>query len=262
MRALLLAGGFGSRLRPLTETVPKCLVPIHGRPLLDYWFDLLFEAGIERALVNTHWLAPAVVSHVKSSRWASRLDLVHEAELLGTGGTIYANRAYFSGEAFLIAHADNLVDFSVSALLDAHANRAKGTDLTMLAFETDDPRSCGILECDERGRVTAFHEKVENPPGVLANGAVYVVEDAVVRFIAAKGKPLVDLSTEVLPAFVGRIQMWKTDGYHRDIGTIASLVRAETEFTPRFRRYNSRTRTFIQRCRARQAATIKRIATR
>jgi mannose-1-phosphate guanylyltransferase len=235
MRALLLAGGIGSRLRPLTETVPKCLVPIHGRPLLDYWFDQLFEAGIERALVNTHWLAPAVEAHVRASRWASRLDLVHEPVLLGTGGTINANRDYFGGDAFIVAHADNLVSFSVANLLAAHAGRAADTDITMLAFETDDPRSCGILECDAVGRVKAFHEKVENPPGTLANGAVYVVEETVVHFIAAKGKAFVDFSTEVLPAFVGRIQMWKTDGYHRDIGNIESLKRAEREFVPRQR---------------------------
>jgi mannose-1-phosphate guanylyltransferase len=232
MRALLLAGGIGSRLRPLTDTVPKCLVPIHGRPVLDYWFDLLFDAGIERALVNTHWLAPAVEVHVKASRWSSRLDLVHEPGLLGTGGTMLANRAYFGGHAALIAHADNLVDFSAPAFLDAHAGRASGTVMTMLAFETDDPRSCGILECDNAGRVTAFHEKVENPPGTLANGAVYVVEDKVMTFIAELRRPFVDFSTEVLPAFTGRIQAWKTDGYHRDIGNIASLKQAEAEFKP------------------------------
>jgi mannose-1-phosphate guanylyltransferase len=235
MRALLLAGGIGSRLRPLTNAIPKCLVPIHGRPLLDYWLDLLFVAGIERALINTHWLAPEVEAHVKASRWADRIDLVHEPQLLGTGGTMLANRAYFEGNAALVAHADNLVDFSASAFINAHAQRAVSTVLTMLAFETDDPRSCGILECDDLGRVTAFHEKVDNPPGTLANGAVYIVEDEAMNFIGGLGRSFVDLSTEVLPAFVGRIQVWKTDGYHRDIGNIASLKKAEAEFKSRAR---------------------------
>jgi mannose-1-phosphate guanylyltransferase len=233
MRALLLAGGIGSRLRPLTDTVPKCLVTVQGRPLLDYWLELLFNSGFERILVNTHWLAPVVEAHVALSPWRSRLDLVHEPELLGTGGTMVANRAYYEGKAFLVAHADNLVDFTVAKLLDVHANRASRTVMTMLAFQTDDPRSCGILDCDSEGRVVAFHEKVENPPGTLANGAVYVVEDEVMNFVAGIGRKFVDLSTEVIPAFVGRIQAWETDGYHRDIGNGDSLRRAEAEFRRR-----------------------------
>jgi len=90
MRALLLAAGTGSRLGPVTATTPKCLLKINGRPLLDYWLELLFGAGIERVLINTHWLAEQVDAHVKASRWASRIDLVHEPALLGTGGTVLA----------------------------------------------------------------------------------------------------------------------------------------------------------------------------
>ena len=230
MRALLLAGGIGSRLRPLTLTVPKCLVPIQGRPLLDYWLDLLFAASFERALLNTYWLPDAVRQHIETSPWRDRVDLVHEPNLLGTGGTVLANRAYFGASSFLVAHADNLTDFDVLGLLRAHEKRPPGTAITMLAFTTDDPRSCGILELDERGIVTAFHEKVKNPPGNLANGAVYVFEAEVVEFLVRMGKGVIDLSTEVLPEFLGRILAVPTSGYHRDIGNLASLARAEAEF--------------------------------
>src|ERR1700684_1505944 len=113
MRALLLAPGTGSRLRPLTNTTPKCLAAVHGRPLLDYWLDLVFEGGIQRALVNTHWLAAPGPAPVGASSWRSRVDLVHEDQLLGTGGTILANRDWFGREAFVVAHADNLTDFDV-----------------------------------------------------------------------------------------------------------------------------------------------------
>ena len=99
MRALLLAAGIGSRLRPLTDTTPKCLVPVHGRPLLDYWLDLVFQGGIERVLLNTHWLAPQVYDHVATSRWVARIDLVHEDALLGTGGTVLANRGWFQNRS-------------------------------------------------------------------------------------------------------------------------------------------------------------------
>ncbi|WP_315798934.1 nucleotidyltransferase family protein [Bradyrhizobium sp. SZCCHNRI3043] len=236
MRALLLAAGIGSRLRPLTNTTPKCLVRVHDRPLLDYWLDLVFEGGIERALLNTHWLAEQVRVHVAQSRWRDRIDLVHEDELLGTGGTVLANRAWFGDQPFLVAHADNLTDFDVAGLLSAHRNRPDGCIMTMLAFRTDDPSSCGILELDDQHRVIAFHEKVKNPPGNLANGAVYVFDPAVITDIAALGKPIVDLSTEIIPNYLGRILCVETSGYHRDIGTPESLRRAHLEFNHEPRR--------------------------
>ncbi|WP_315806240.1 MULTISPECIES: nucleotidyltransferase family protein [unclassified Bradyrhizobium] len=230
MRALLLAAGIGSRLRPLTDTKPKCLVHIHGRPLLDYWLDLVFEGGVERALLNTHWLADQVRAHVAESPWRSRIDLVHEDELLGTGGTVLANRDWFGREPFLVAHADNLTDFDVAALIAAHRGRPAGCIMTMLAFRTDDPSSCGILELDRENRVIAFHEKVQNPPGNLANGAVYIFEPEVIEDVAALGKPIVDLSTEIIPNYLGRILCVETAGYHRDIGNPESLRRAHLEF--------------------------------
>jgi len=230
MRALLLAAGIGSRLRPLTDTTPKCLIPIHGRPLLDYWLDLVFEGGIERVLLNTHWLAPQVRAHVGASRWVDRIDMVHEDSLLGTGGTIIANRSWFQERAFLLAHADNLTDFDVTGFVDAHQNRPSGHAITMLGFRTDDPSSCGILELDSTRTVRAFHEKVANPPGNLANGAVYIFEPEVVAAIAGLDKPIVDLSTEIIPGFLGRILCVETAGYHRDIGNAESLRRAHSEF--------------------------------
>lgn len=230
MRALLLAAGLGSRLRPLTDTTPKCLVPIHGRPLLDYWLDLVFEGGVERALINTHWLSEQVEAHVAASPWHAAIDLIHEDELHGTGGTVLANRDWFQNDAFLVAHADNLTDFDVQGLIEAHRARPAGHVMTMLAFRTDDPSSCGILELDRRNTVLAFHEKVENPPGNLANGAVYIFEPEVITDIARLGKPTVDLSTEIIPNYLGRILCVETHGYHRDIGSPASLLRAHIEF--------------------------------
>jgi mannose-1-phosphate guanylyltransferase len=230
MRALLLAAGKGTRLRPLTDTVPKCLVPIHGRPLLAYWLDLLFSAGIERALINTHWLPEQVRGFVATSPWRSRIDLVHETELLGTGGTLLANRAYFGDQSFLVAHADNLSDLDVGAFMAAHRGRPPGCAMTMLAFRTDDPSSCGILELDERGVVRGFHEKVAAPPGNLANGAVYIFEPEVMARIAAHEQRFIDLSVDIIPAFLNRIMAFETPAYHRDIGNAQSLHRAHFEF--------------------------------
>jgi mannose-1-phosphate guanylyltransferase len=230
MRALLLAAGLGTRLQPITRSLPKCLVPIRGRPLMDYWFDRLFASGlVERALVNTHYLARQVEEHVAKSPWAERIDLVYEAELLGTAGTIKANRDYFGNDSFMVAHADNLTTFNVAHFIEAHAARPPSCAMTMLTFRTDDPRSCGIVEVDAAGVVKGFHEKVDNPPGDLANAAVYLLAPEVADFIAGFDKRVIDLSTEVIPHFVGRILVVVDGGYHRDIGTIESLRRAERD---------------------------------
>lgn len=233
MRALLLAAGLGTRLRPLTDTVPKCLAPIHGKPLLDYWLEHLFAADVERVLVNLHWLPDVVRAHVAASPYRDRIDLVHEEVLLGTGGTVLANRAWLEGRSFLLAHADNLTDFDVAGFQARHAARPAGCAMSMLAFRTDIPKTCGILGLGSDGVVESFHEKVENPPGNLANAAVYICEPEITDFIVSLGKPVVDFSTEVIPAFMGRILAVETDGYHRDIGSLESLAAAEREFVPR-----------------------------
>ena len=231
MKALLLAAGLGTRLRPLTETMPKCLVQVQGRPLLDYWLDLIFSGGlIDQAIVNTHYLATQVEAHVASSPWRDRVALVHETKLLGTGGTLKANRSRFPEGDLLLAHADNLTNFDLKGFLAAHKQRPSSAAMTMLAFRTDDPRSCGILELDGEDLVQKFHEKVDRPPGNLANGAVYILTPEVVAAVASVPRSNVDFSTEIIPNFLGRILAVETSAYFRDIGTVESLRRAENEF--------------------------------
>lgn len=233
MKALLLAAGLGTRLRPLTEKVPKCLVPVQGKPLLAYWLELLLADGIDQVLINTHHLAAQVREFRDRSAWRERMTLVHEPELLGTGGTILANRAFFRDEAFLVAHADNLSWFSVTDFLRAHRQRPPPAAMTMMTFETDAPQTCGIVESDGLGLVQAFHEKVAQPPGNRANAAVYIIEPAVVGFLSSLSKPVIDFSTEAIPHFLGRIATFHNSGYHRDIGTPESLRAAEREYQPR-----------------------------
>ncbi|MTJ82584.1 MAG: nucleotidyltransferase family protein [Telmatospirillum sp.] len=232
MRALLLAAGLGTRLRPLTDRIPKCLVPIRGKPLLDYWLDALLTCSeIDRIMINTGYLAEEVRRHVESSRWCDRIDLAHEPRLLGTGGTVHANRAWLTGGPFLVAHADNLSRFDLASFIARHRNRPAAAAITMMTFDTDTPQSCGIVEEDGNGLVIAFHEKKANPPGRRANGAVYIFEPVVSAFLADLKKPVIDLSTEVIPAFLGRICTFHNDVYHRDIGTPESLTRAEHDYS-------------------------------
>ncbi|MDX8414492.1 MAG: nucleotidyltransferase family protein [Mariprofundales bacterium] len=230
MRALLLAGGLGTRLRPLTNHMPKCLVPINGVPLLDYWLNLLLPNGIDTILINTHYLPDAVTQHVVKSPWRDRITLVHEPHLLGTAGTVLTNKTFFQEKAFLVAHADNLTQFDFHAFSQAHLHRAAGIEATMMTFDTDNPQACGIIEHDDRHIVTAFHEKQPNPPGTLANGAIYIFEPLVLTRIDAIKNENPDLSTDILPQLVGKMQYFHNQCYLRDIGSIASLRLAEQEF--------------------------------
>ena len=229
MRALLLAAGLGTRLKPITNTLPKCLVPISGKPLLDYWFEQLKAAGIERFIVNTHYMADKVENHIARSPYSDLTDVIYEKELLNTGGTILANREFFDNEAFMVVHSDNLSICDYSAFIESHKNRNKKAAITMMTFLTDNPHSCGIIELNSDGLVVKFHEKVKNPPSNIANGAVYIMEPEVIDTILSIGKQKVDISLEVIPKYLGRINTFMNDQLHRDIGTIKSYALGQIE---------------------------------
>jgi mannose-1-phosphate guanylyltransferase len=230
MRALLLAAGLGTRLRPLTDTVPKCLVEINARPLLDYWIDLLSNAGVSDILINLHYLPEKVLAYVSQCPYPCRITTVMEDQLLLTAGTVLKNREFFQQEPVMLIHADNLSLFDVGAFMDRYYTRADNIDITMMTFHTDVPQTCGIVELDGQGAVIQLHEKVKEPPGNLANAAVYILAPTVIDFMASLGKEVIDFSTEVLPHFMGRINTFHNNVYHRDIGNLESLMLAQTEY--------------------------------
>jgi len=230
MKALLLAAGYGTRLQPITLKTPKCMVQIEGRPLLSYWLELFKDDNIEKIIINTHYLPEKVFDFCKNSPHSHKISISYEEELLGTAGTILANKDLLGDEAFMVAHADNLTKFDLNAFLVAHRNRPKGAEITMMVFKTDVPESCGIVELDSMGILRRMHEKVENPPGNLANAAVYIMERSVLEFIEKIGRKKVDLSTEVIPYFINKIYTYHNQIYHRDIGSLSSLRKANEDF--------------------------------
>jgi mannose-1-phosphate guanylyltransferase len=229
-KALLAAAGLGTRLAPLTDVLPKCLMPIAGRPLLGLWLQMLCDAGFTEIVVNLHHHAELVSEYIRRSPWADRVILAPEEKLLGTAGTLLRHRERFAEGPTLFAHADNLSLFDPRAFLAAHAARPSDCAMTMMSFVTDHPQSCGILSLSADGRVLEMDEKPQQPKGNLANAAVYIVEPEVIEFIASLGKEVVDFSTEVLPAFKGRIGSFHNGSYHRDIGNPASLALAQLDY--------------------------------
>lgn len=219
MRAILLAAGYGIRLKPLTNTVPKCLVPIKGQPLLGIWLKNLTEAGIGSFLVNTHYLPEQVEAYVHASPYRDKVTLVHEPELLGTAGTLIANIRFFEGQDGLLIHADNYCQTDFRAFISAHEGRPAGCAMTMMTFRTDSPSSCGIVELDGRGVAVRFHEKVASPPGNLANGAVYILSSAMLKRIVRDLSASTNFSTDVLSQYVGEIFTYETTDMFLDVGT-------------------------------------------
>lgn len=230
MKALLLAAGMGSRLRPLTDTIPKCLVPIKGRPLMGYWLDMLVAGGVSEILINTHYLARQVCDYIAASPYRDNVTLVHEDVLLGTAGTLLKNQGFFGQSQTMLIHADNLSSFDMRSFVNRHESRPNGCEMTMMTFETPTPHSCGIVELDSIGVVQQFYEKVSTSPGNLANGAVYILQPSVYDFLSGLNKIEIDFSTEVLPNYLGKIYTFFNNKYHRDIGTMESYLAAESEF--------------------------------
>ena len=234
MKAFLLAAGKGTRLRPYTDNLPKCLMPIQAKPLLEIWMDLFVAHGVDRVLINTHHFAEQVEQAAEALKVAKDIDIhtVFEPELLGSGGTLLENAAFIGpGEDFLIAYADNLTAANLSALRAFHqARKATGSVLTMGLFRTTTPRACGIATLDTGGTVTDFEEKPENPVSNLANAGLYVATYEIFK-ICRKIRATIpdrafDLGFHVLPRLTGRMSGYEIKEYLLDIGTVASYERA------------------------------------
>lgn len=235
MRALLLSAGLGTRLRPLTNTIPKCLVPINGRPLIEYWFKMLRDADVYPILVNLHYLADIVQEYIQNSEFKDIVHTVYEETLLGTAGTLLKNRDFFNNQTLMLIHGDNLSKFDLNAFVESHKKRPSGCEITMMTFWTLTPESCGVVELDAKNVVRKFYEKVPNPPANLANGAVYILEPSIFDFIKGIGREVIDFSTEVLPHYMGKIYTFQNNTYHRDIGTLESYKLALEEFSSLFK---------------------------
>lgn len=232
MKAFLLAAGLGTRLRPLTDKVPKCMLPIAGRPLLDYWLTSLTDAGVDEVLINLHH-RPDVVSNYLGSRDRSSIGIkaVFEPQLLGSAGTLLANRDWMEDEEFFLAcNADGLTDFGLDDLIIAHA--ASKPVATVVTHHARNPSANGILETDEYGVVmTGFTEKPDHPVSDLANAGMYAFSPAVLDEIT--GSRPQDIGRDLLPRLIGRAHAIPLVGYFLDIGTPEDYRLAQEEWIER-----------------------------
>jgi len=222
VKAFLLAAGRGSRLRPITDTVPKCLVPIGGKTLLQRWLEALHEAGINEALINTHWLHQKVVRFAE--KWDHskvRLQTVFEPKLLGSAGTIVENAGWVEDAAeILIIYADNYPNMDLGDILNFHLNHDK--EITLGVFKSPVPEKCGIIEVGASGEPVSFVEKPKFPQSDLAAAGLYLFSHRVVGTIAEMqrhaGIPY-DLGFHVFPKLIRRSAIYVLKKPIIDIGT-------------------------------------------
>jgi mannose-1-phosphate guanylyltransferase len=233
VKAFLLAAGIGSRLQPITDTTPKCMLAIDGQPMLDIWLDAFRRAGVDEVLVNLHHLPDVVSRHIAARTAPPAVRTFFEPELLGNAGTLLANRRWVEDEEFFLAcYADNLTDFDVRSLVDAHGEQ--GSIATLTVFHSDRPSAGGVVELNATGRVMGFEEKPSDPVSDLTNAGMYAFHPSVLDEI--DGEPPRDIGYDLLPRLVGRARAVLVDGYFRDIGTVDAYRRAKEEWPVRAQR--------------------------
>jgi mannose-1-phosphate guanylyltransferase len=217
VKAFLLAAGKGTRLRPLTNKIPKCLIPINGKPLLRIWFDLLKLHGITDVLINLHHHPHLVAEYIRNNAPEGvNINMSYEQELLGSAGTVSANKKFVEHEdSFFILYADNLTNVNLSMMLDFH-NRHRGI-FTIGLFRTNCPTQCGVVELNNKGLVTSFVEKPEVPSSDLASAGVFIANHKLFSYLP-KGKA--DFGLNVLPKLVNKMYGYIIHEYLSDIGTV------------------------------------------
>lgn len=225
MQALILAGGEGTRLRPLTLTVPKPVVPILDRPHLVHMADWLRKFGVDDIVLACGHMADGIKEVCgEGASLGTRIRYVEEPEPRGTGGAVKEAEALLE-DRFLVLNGDILADLDLAPLI-AHHERS-GAAATIGLIPVDDPSAYGVVVTQDDGSVEAFIEKPkrEEAPTNLINAGVYVMEKSVLEGITPEAN--VSIERETFPALTGNgLHALEVDGYWLDIGTPERYLQA------------------------------------
>lgn len=224
LKAFLLAAGHGTRLRPLTDKTPKCLLPIRGVPMLQIWLETCSQFGIDEVLINIHAHAGRVHEFLRKNSHSRKVRVVEEKELLGSAGTLLKNREWVDSEDFFwVFYADVLNQVDFSAMLRLH--QARRPAATIGAYHVPDPSRCGILDIVEDGTVVEFVEKPVRPRSNLAFSGLLLGTQSLLDAIPLK-RPA-DLGFDVLPRLAGKMIAYPISTYLLDIGTMENYEIAQ-----------------------------------
>ena len=229
MDAVVLVGGKGTRLRPLTCTTPKPMLPTAGVPFLTHLLVRARDAGVDHAILSTSYRPEVFEEHFGDGAGLGlKITYVTEAEPLGTGGGIRNVAGHLRGDDFLVFNGDVLAGLDVAALVRAH--RERGADVTLYLTEVADARAFGCVPTDADGRVTAFLEKMPEPVTNRINAGCYVFAPRVLDRIPA-GRP-VSVERETFPGLLAsgaRVHGRVDTAYWLDLGTPAAFVQGSCD---------------------------------
>lgn len=221
-RAMIMAAGVGSRLDPLTRIVPKPLVPIVGRPVMEYCLLWLKRHGLKELVANLHHLPEEIKNHFGDGQeWGFDLHYSFEEQLLGTAGGVKKNEEFLRPGTFLVASSDGLTDIDLPDLLNFH--RAKKSLATIALREIKETSQYGVVVTDEAGRIVAFQEKPHPAQALsnLVNTGIYVFEPAIFDYIPAG--QFFDFGKQLFPLLVAKrlpFYGYPSRGYWCDIGSL------------------------------------------
>ncbi|HLW52699.1 MAG TPA: nucleotidyltransferase family protein [Candidatus Angelobacter sp.] len=225
MKAFLLAAGKGERLRPLTEDVPKCLLPIQGTPLLALWLENCRRAGINEVLINAHAHAAMVRDFVSRQERRISITVAEEAVLLGSAGTLAMNRAFVENEeTFYVLYADVLSNVTLPDMLAAHEETQSLA--TLGVYQVPDPQRCGVITFDSERIVRSFVEKPAQPKSKWAFSGIMIARPEIIDLVPPQ-RPA-DIGFHLLPQLVGGMAAYPMDGFLMDIGTPENYQAAQS----------------------------------
>lgn len=217
MKAVILAGGFGTRFRPLTFTRPKPMLPLLNKPILEYVIRYLKGQGIDETLITTNYLRGQIIDYFGFDYHGMKLHYPVEDHPLGTAGSVKNIQKHLD-ETFVVIQADNITDINLRSLLTSHRNY--GGLCTISVYPVDDPWNYGVVELHDSGRVKEFHEKplMEKCTSNLINTGLYVVEPEALRLVPEN--TVFDFARDLFPKLSekGLINGVKTDGFWVDVG--------------------------------------------
>ncbi len=222
MKAMILAAGVGSRLDPLTRNIPKPMVPIVNKPVMEHIVERLVQSGFQDIMINVHYLGEQIMEYFGDGRkWGANIHFSPEEELWGDAGSVKRCESFFDEDTFLVVGGDDLTDVNFDRLIRFH--KEKKASATIALSLVDDPSEYGIALLNERGRITRFLEK---PKGEVmfsnsANTGVYVFDRQVLELIPKGvkygfGHNLLPLLLEQKSRFYGYL----TSSYWKDVGSL------------------------------------------
>ena len=228
VKALILAGGFGTRLRPLSCTRPKLMFPIANKPILDWILKNLSEYGVTHVVLAVNYLADILIHNFGDSKYGIKISYSYEKKPLGTGGPIKKAEKLLndSDEPFLVLNGDILTSINYLELIKMH----KKTDAlaTLALYEVEDPSRFGVVDINGKGQIRRFVEKpkIEEAPSRLINAGVYVLDQAIFDIIPEGKKTSIE--REIFPLLAMKDQLYgvKFNGVWVDIGKPNDFIRA------------------------------------